>query len=362
MKIGIDTQSIINKKTGLGIYTENLLKALFQMDLENEYVALHSKKPNDLTTPGRWIWDQVTLPRLAKKADLDLLHKPCFSAPIFYDGKIVLTVHDIIPVLFPENLSFSARMYWARWLPYTFKKADKIIAISESTKKDLIKYLHLPSEKITVIYEGSSFENLPNMICEADKKRVKNKYNLLEKYLLCVSTLEPKKNLPFLVRCFYLAKKKFNFSEKLVIVGKIGWGVGPFFEQIKKYNLEKEIILTGYVTDEDLPVLFKMASAFVSPSLYEGFGLPVLDALKSGCQVITSNSSSLPEIVGDAGILANPKREQEWVEELGALLSKKSLRENYKNLGIKQGEKFSWKKCAEQTLKVYSQAINEKKL
>lgn len=358
MKIGIDTQSIIRKKTGLGIYTENLLKALKKVAPKNEYIELHWNRHGDLSTLKRWYWDQVNLPYLAKKANLDVLHKPCFSAPVLYRGKIVLTVHDIIPIIFSGGLSFSSRTYWAKWMPFTFKKADKIIVVSQNTKRDLINYLKIPAEKITVIYEGGSFENLSFQVNEKIKHRIRDKYQLPRKFLLCVSTLEPKKNLPFLVESFYLAKKKFKISEKLVIVGKIGWKVDPFFKKLKEYNLEKEVILTGYISNEDLPIMFKMASAFVFPSLYEGFGLPVLDALQLGCPVIASNNSSLPEIVGKAGILADPRQIKEWVEAIGAMLTNRSLREKYKTLGVSQGSKFSWKKCAEATLEVYNEVVN----
>jgi len=358
MRIGIDTQSIIEKKTGLGIYTQNLLYALKKIAPENEYVEIHSACCRDLSTPKRWWWDQVSFSMQAKKARLDLVHKPCFSAPIFYRGKIVLTVHDIIPVFFKGGLSFSSQLYYARWMPYTFKKANKIIAVSESTKRDLIRYLNIPAEQIRVIYEGGSFENMLVGTAEADRNRVRNKYDLPEKFLLCVSTLEPKKNLPFLVKCFCLAKKRFNFSEKLVIVGKTGWDTGRFFEQIKQYDLEKEVILPGYIPDNDLLVLFKMASVFIFPSLYEGFGLPVLDALQLGCPVIVSNTSSMPEIVGASGILINPKKEKEWVKAIGLMTTKKELRRRYIELGIKQGKKFSWQKCAKETLEVYYEVVN----
>jgi len=358
MRVGIDTQSVVEKKTGLGIYTKNLLQALKKIAPENEYIEFHSKNRQDLSTPKRFLWDQVGLLRAAKKAKLGLLHKPCFSAPIFYKGKLVLTVHDIIPVFLPHNLSFSSRFYYARWMPYTFGHADKIIAVSESTKKDLIKYFKLPSEKIMVIYEGSSFENSSIQVNEEIKQQIRKKYHLPKKFILTVSTLEPKKNLSFLVKCFYEVKKKFQFPEKLVIVGKIGWGTGPFFEQIKKYHLEKEIILPGYVDDEDLPAIFKMATVFVFPSLYEGFGLPVLDGLKLNCPVIASNSSSLPEIVGNAGILADPKNEKEWIEAIGAMLTNNSLRKKYMKLGLKRAKKFSWDKCAKRTLEVYNETLN----
>lgn len=358
MKIGIDTQSVIKKKTGLGIYTENLVTVLKKIAPENEYVLLHSDRQTDLSTPQRWLWDQVSLPRMARRMKIDLLHKPCFSAPIFYDRKIILTVHDLVPNLFPENLSFSARMYWVKWMPLTYKKADKIIAVSESTKRDLIRYFKLSPDKIIVIHEGGSFDNMTLVVNEINKTRVVNKHHLPEKYLLTVGNLEPKKNLPFLIKSFYFAKKKFHFPEKLVIVGKVGWGVGPIFEQIKKYNLEKEVILPGYIDDIDLPVIYKMASVFVFPSLYEGFGLPVLDAMKLGCPVIVSKSSSLLEIVGNAGILADPKDEREWINAIGRTLKSDTIKREYRQRGLKQGNHFSWEKCAKKTAEVYENIIH----
>lgn len=355
MKIGIDVQSIFGQKTGFGVYTKNLIKNLLKLERRDQFISFSWKGKKDLSTPSRWIWDQIILPAKARAKKLDLLHKPCFSPPVFYKGKIVVTVHDLIPLIFPSNFSFPARLYWTRWLPFSLKKVDKIITISESTKRDLIQILQIPSEKIEVIYEGPSFT--PTKVEASFIKKIQKKYKLPKKFILTISTLEPRKNLPFLVEVFWYSKKKYRFKEKLVIGGKLGWGLKDFFQKIQSKNLEKEIILLGYVAEEDLPGLYFLASIFVFPSLYEGFGLPVLDALNMGCPTIASNTSSLPEIVGEAGILIDPSEIKAWSNALGKLILDKKMQSKLREKGPKQAKNFSWEKCAKETLEVYEEVV-----
>jgi len=232
--------------------------------------------------------------------------------------------------------------------------ADQIIAISNSTKQDLIRYFQVPEEKITVTHLAADecFQPLP-----FDKVQVfREKYGLDFPFILYVGTLEPRKNLPTLIKAFYYLKKK-NIHHKLVIAGGKGWKYDPIFQTISDLNLIKDIHFTGYVPKEDLPLLYNAADAFVYPSLYEGFGLPPLEAMACGCPVITSNTSSLPEVVGDAGIMINPCDYDKLAEAIDNIISDTDLKIQFSKMGQVRAAQFSWNKCAEETLKIYNDLI-----
>lgn len=358
MRIGIDIQTTLGQKVGFGYYVENLIKNLKKYDQKNEYFFFRPKREKDLSTPERFIWDQITLPYKAKKAKVEVLHQPCFSVPIFYNQKIVVTVHDLISIFFPKNIPFVSCLFFSKWMPFSYKKADKIIAISKQTKKDIQDILSLPSEKIEVIYEavGEEYKKIND---QKTLEKIRKKYNLNFDFILHVGTIEPRKNLEFLVKAYAKTLSKFNLKPKLVIVGKRGWYYSGLFKLIKKLNLEKNIIFTGYVEAEDLPILYNLASLFVFPSLYEGFGLPPLEALACGCPVICSNTSSLPEVVGEAGILLAPNDQEAWAFHINKILNNEKLKKGLVEKGFKRSSKFSWKECALKTISVYEKVLIE---
>jgi glycosyltransferase involved in cell wall biosynthesis len=357
MRIGIDTQSIIAQKTGLGGYVQNLISALKKIDSKNEYIFLSSNKKGDLTTPARIWWDQVVFPARALFKKVDIIHKPAFSAPVFCPRKTVVTVPDLIGKLYPENFSPTSRFYWAYLLPFSLKKAHKIIAISKNTKQDIMSLLKIPEEKIVVIHLAVGKEFRP--IVDIDKiASIKKKYNTGDKFILDVGTLEPRKNLPFLVKAFDLAIKKGKIEHNLVLTGKKGWYYEDLFNLIQELHLENRVILPGYVSDEDLPVLYNAADLFCFPSLYEGFGLTPLEAMASGTPVIAAKNSSIPEVVGDAGILLATKEETLWAENIIKVLSNPKILTDLRNRGLKRAQKFSWEKTARETIKIYNEVTN----
>lgn len=354
MRIGIDTQTTYGRKTGFGFYVANLTENLQRIDKNNEYVFLHPKKKDDFSTPGRLFWDQVVLPRLAREAKVDILHQPGFSHPIFYRGKVVVTVHDLVAIFLGQNLQFWPRQYFARWVPFTFHYADHLIAVSEQTKRDTIRLLGIPEEKITVIYEAAD-ERYQVITDKARLDAVRKKYKLCdEPIILHVGTLEPRKNLIFLIRAFAEAKKDKTFTAKLVITGKKGWYYQSIFKLVEGLELEDDVIFTGYVEDEDLPALYNIATLFAWPSQYEGFGLPPLEAMSCGLPVLSSNTSSMPEVIGDAGILLSPRNELNWAETMIDLLNNTQELAAMKQKGLAQAKKFSWEACAKATIAVYN--------
>jgi len=358
MKIGIDTQTTLGQKSGFGFFVKNLVENLKKVDPENEYILIAPQTEKDFSTSQRFIWDQFSFPKLAAKAKVDILHQPCFSAPLLYRGKVVLTIHDLVSHYFPQNMPNGSRLYFSKWMPLTYGRAQKIIAISENTKKDIISLLNIPESKIVVIHSavGSEFKPITD---KAQIAAVKAKYKTGEKFILDVGTLEPRKNLPFLVKAYYEALKSGKIDHNLVLTGKKGWYYEGLFDLIKELKLEDRVILPGYVSDEDLPVLYNAADLFCFPSLYEGFGFPPLEALSCGTPVIAANNSSIPEIVGQAGILLPIDSEKVWAENIIKVLTDEKLHQELSKLGLEQAKKFSWEKTAKETAAVYKEVYGK---
>jgi len=356
MKIAIDTQTTLGQKSGFGFYVKDLVDNLKKVAPENEYFLIDPGTQTDFTTPQRLIWDQFTFPSRAKKAKVEILHQPCFSAPLFYSGKVVLTIHDLISHYFPQNMPVGSRLYFSKWMPLTYNRADKIIAISENTKKDIMHFLQIPEEKIVVIHSavGEDFKPVSDL---SRIEAIKKKYKTGDKFILDVGTLEPRKNLPFLVKAYHLALKDGKISHNLVLTGKKGWYYEGLFELIKDLDLEGKVILPGYVPDNDLPVLYNAADLFAFPSLYEGFGFPPLEALSCGTPVIAANNSSVPEVVGEAGILLDVKNEKVWAENMVRVLSDKALAKELSQKGLERAKSFSWYKTAQETIAVYQEVL-----
>lgn len=359
MKIAIDIQTTLGRKTGFGFYVSNLVNNLKKVDQKNEYVFIRPRDTQDFSTPQRLIWDQITFPKLARQAKVNLTHQPCFSTPIIHSGKVVVTIHDLISVFFGHNIPFWSRQFFGRWMPFTYRFADHLIAVSEHTKKDAIKVLKIPATKITVIHEAADAK-YRHIQEKGVLEQVRKKYQLgLDPFILHVGTLEPRKNLLLLVRAFALAKEKIG-PTKLVITGKKGWYYEGIFKLVNELKLQNEVIFTGYVEDDDIPPLYNAADLFAFPSLYEGFGLPPLEAMACGTPVISSNTSSMPEVVGEAGILLAPENEAIWAKVLADLINDPPKRQAMRQAGLERAKLFSWEKCAKETAAVYEKVMGEK--
>lgn len=358
MKIGIDIQTTLGQKTGFGFYVDNLVKYLKKIDQKNQYFLFKPQSQEDLSAPQRFIWDQFSVPRYARAAQVDILHQPCFSAPVFYQGKVIVTVHDLIALLYGKDIPFFSRQFFGRWMPFTYNWADKIICDSENTKNDVIKFLRIPENKLTVIYLSSG-EEYSQDIKSSQIEAIKKKYKTGQKYLLHTGTLNPRKNLSFLIKVFSQVVKSHP-DYNLVLTGKKGWYFEGLFTLTKQLGLEDKIIFTGYVADEDKPVLYKGAKIFLFPSLYEGFGLPPLEAMNLAVPVVSSNTSSLPEIVGEGGILLSPNDEYAWVRAIKQLLKDSKFAHLYSRKALQQAKNFSWEKCARETINVYNEVAMEK--
>ena len=377
MKIGILTDYLDDYYAGITTYTLNLVKELLKIDKKNDYKLIHhTKSSSEIYKNGReilfplppvpyykkTIWKNFLLPRRLKKINLDIIHDPTAIAPFPKNAlfKKIVTILDITPYLFPETHPFLTKWQFRRAIKRIRADIDLIITISQNTKNDLIKYFGVSPVKIKVVYLGVSkkYRIIPD---EDLLERVRQKYNLPKKFILCVGTLEPRKNISTLIRIFHFLRTSQNErfqQEHLIIAGKRGWKYDGIFETVTQLGLEKFVHFTDFVDQKDLPNLYNLAEVFVYPSLYEGFGLPPLEAMACGCPIITSNSSSLPEVAGDAAIMINPQNVNAFAGAIKRVLTDENLRKEMIEKGLKQAKKFSWEKCAKETLKVYRETAN----
>ena len=373
MKIGLITNSIDEKSGGIGTYSYELIKNFSMMGVPNEYYLIHHTPIDmDIYSTNNEIliksysnfykatmWRMINAPlKLKFIKELDLVHDPYEIGPLSFKMpfKKVMTIHDLTPIIFPHAFGLPIVLLHKLLLTRTLKTADKIITDSNSTKNDLINYFNIPEEKIRVILLAADEKFKP--LSNKEIKEAKQKYNLNFPFILYVGTLEPRKNIPSLIKAFYKLKKK-NLQYKLVIAGKKGWKYKEIFETIDKLNLQSDVVFTGYVPDEDLPALYNAADLFVYPSVYEGFGLPPLEAMACGTPVITSNTSSLPEVVGDAGIMVDPYDVDRLADAMQEVLTDEGLRADMTKKGLGRAKMFSWEKCARETLRVYEEVYNE---
>jgi len=286
---------------------------------------------------------------------VDLFHATEHLLPPLSSIRTVFTLHDLIFLFHPETHKPLNRWFLTLMMPRFLQAADAIIAVSECTKRDAIRFYNIPEEKITVIYEGVSSRFRP-----ADPKTVQaiqDKYGLPERFILYVGTIEPRKNLTALLEAYAELRRRLEPPPGLVFTGKKGWLYEGFFRRLRELGLEDKVTFTGYVPDEDLPALYSAATVFAFPSLYEGFGLPPLEAMACGTPVITSSASSLPEVVGEAGILVDPYDVGGLVRAMKRVLMDEGKRKEMRGKGLRQAARFSWEKTARETLKVYRSMV-----
>lgn len=372
MRVGITAEGLNSNGTGIKTYSYYLIKKLNEIKDLNICLIEYE---NDTTFPSLnrivvsnpfsfisklYLWHPYLAMKLnSRKYNLDIVHS-LNTGPSFFKlkkQKYVITVHDLIPLVFPQTRPYKVFLIYKYLLPRTLRKADKIIADSNSTKSDLVKYFNVPAKKIEVIYLAA--DERFKLLTDDEVRTIRQKYNLDFLFILYVGGLAPHKNLITLIKAFHKAKLK-GIDHKLVIAGKKRWKYKEIFSSIDALHLQDDVIFTGYVPDEDLPGLYNAADLFVYPSLYEGFGLPLLEAMACGCPVIASNSSSLAEVVGDAGILFNPYEVDELTKSICTVLNDIESKYNFRNKSLERAKDFSWNKCAMETLNVYKDVYSTK--
>ena len=374
MNVGILSWMIDRKRTGVNNYLYNLIKNIIKNGKANEISLIHYErshdpiysKINDIIIPEKplKLTSAIGLPQAVKNAHIDILHVPVHwynqITPFVLNREIkkVLTVHDLTPILFPDMHTRETNLTWKSSFKFIKNRTNLMICVSESTKNDCIKLLNIPEKRLRVIPLSADEQYKPLKNKKEIHEELKQKYNIDSPFILFVGTLEKRKNVPTLIKSFYKLKKS-KVDHKLVIVGGKGWKYTKIFDLIEELKLKNQVIFTDYVSDEYLVKLYNTADIFVYPSLYEGFGLPPLEAMACGCPVITSNTSSLPEVVGDAGIMIDPTDIDGLSESMLKIITDNQLREELSRKSLERAELFSWKKTAKETWNAYEDVLDD---
>lgn len=369
MRIGIDIDilGLPNPYTGIPNYLRRLVNAFTVLEPGADCFYLLSRRlvyeggslPAHVSQVliqwplGRG-WQSAALPWAAHRLKLDLLHLPAFTVPSFAPCPVVVTVHDLAFIGHPEYCPDETVNYLSRRLPVALKKASAVITPSAFVKDESTRYFNLLAEKIYPVLHGVSpeFRVLP----EESLKKAQQELGLPEHFFLFVGTIEPRKNLIRLIEAFGRAVAQ-GLDHSLVLAGTKGWKCSDIYALSRHLGLEHRVQFLGYVPDALLPALYNTATIFVYPSLYEGFGLPVLEAMACGTPVIASNTSSLPEVVGEAGILVEPLDIKELASAMFLLAQNAELRRGLTRKGLERAARFSWERTARETIRVYEACL-----
>jgi len=361
--------SLAQTYRGAGIhwYIYNLLLNLALADQENQYTVFLGDRrfpPNPgLTLRISWLptthplarigWEQLVQPFVLWQEKIDLLHSLAFVTPLLSPCPSVITIYDLSFIIFPQGFKHSKRLYLTLLTPPSARKSRRIITISESTKRDTVRLLGVSSKKVDVVYCGVDkvFHPLP----EREVASFRQERGLPERIILFVGTIEPRKNVARLVEAYSRLRDR---QVKLVIGGARGWLYEEIFARVEELELTGDVLFPGYIPPEELPLWYNAAELFVYPSLYEGFGLPPLEAMACGTPVITSNVSSLPEVVGEAGLTVDPMDSEGLAEAMNQVLGDGALRQSMREWGLARAGRFSWAKAARETVGVYRRALS----
>jgi glycosyltransferase involved in cell wall biosynthesis len=361
--IGIDARLTCYRVGGISTYTRQLIHALEQLDTYNRYTVFRSRKARDsvstrfaeavLWTPPHHRLERLALSAELMRFNLDVLHSPDFIPPLRGARRYIITVHDLTFLHFPEHKDAEAVRYYNHQIGRAVRQADHILAVSEATKRDLISMLGVPASMITVQPHGvdEHFQPLPEQALQAWQARL----DLPAGYILFVGTLEPRKNVPALLDAYELLSQQYRHElPALLLVGRRGWLFGETMARIVQMQADgTPITIRSDIDDDALPAVYNLAKVLVMPSLYEGFGLPVLEAMACGTPVIASNRSSLPEVVGDAGELIDPDNPAALATALERALFDDDWHRASREAGLERTRKFSWSRSAEIAMSVY---------
>lgn len=374
MRICIDVSPTVHGKAGLGRVARELAERLAVSDPAHEY-CLFYYQPSRAHVPASLSGlPALTVPLPAKPwrmsvllayyaglsmdrllPNVALFHGTEHLLPPTRRVRTVFTLHDLIPQLFPQFHLPLNRWFLDRMFPRFLRRADAVIAVSECTRRDAMRIYGIPEDRITVVYNGVHPRFKPGLTAERASE-VRARYRLPDRYILYVGTIEPRKNLERLAEAF-AALKADGFPHGLVLAGSRGWLDQPVFDRVAALGLQGQATLPGFITDDDLPAVYGAADLFVFPSLYEGFGLPALEALACGVPTVVSNASSLPEVVGDAAIQVPPEDTHALVDAMRRTLTDEALRARLAARGPRQAAQFTWERTAAETLAVYERVL-----
>ena len=382
MKILIDAFGIVNETTGVGQYSLQLLNALSEIDTKNEYHICLQKKLNDnhpifnLKNKQNFFFIRDDVSAIGPKKQFyyykllrrnrfkfDLFHSLNSDLPLYVNMKSVVTFHDLKYIKYPYFLNKFSKIK-SKYLKYTMKKgaekANKIIAVSRSTKKDIIHLLGINKGKIKVIYEASNLGMHSRKNTDILNNDILKKYSIQKPYFLYVGEKRPHKNLEGLIKAFAIYKEKYDTrNSSLVLTGKKYSTYHEYMTTAKNLGVKDSLIFTGFISDEHLKTIYSEAEILLLVSFYEGFGIPILEAMECGIPVITSNISSMPEVAGGAALLVDPYNTQEIAEKMNDIVNSNVLRKQLIESGFKRVKQFSWMMTARLTLKVYNEIYRQ---
>ena len=371
MKICIDSRIIVNHKTGVGNYTYNLIHSLLEIDQKNDYLIFVNEtldKHHDIFSLNQKnleikvlnvapvsLRQQYALNKILKQEKIDIYHYPNWDLPLFQNSKSIFTIHDLTYLLHNAYVGFGITKKTYTWLNIYFglKKAKKIIAVSESTKKDIIRKFKIEENKIKVIYESCDSCFVPVRNIENNYKDKTDELNN-QKYFLFVGEMRPHKNLNRIISGFSNFKAKHK-DFKLIVVGKNYRNFDDFSTQANSLGLKEDVIFYGHTGTDELVRLYQNAEALLFISIYEGFGIPILEAMSCGIPVITSSISAMAEIAGNAAITVDPYNVDSISDAMKKIVGNRELRSEYIKKGYIKRKNFNWKTTAEQTLKIYEE-------
>lgn len=356
MKIGIAARGLSEQSGGVKQYIESIASALLKIDKVNEYYIFHnnhdhvdkfpSAKNIVIESSNKMIWDYYLLPKTLRKFQLDIVIFPKNVLPFYIDTKSVIVIHDLAYFM-PELNAYRLidTIYMKLMIKSSLKRANHSISVSQNTKNDIIKITGTDEAKITVVYEAADTK-YTKITDNSQLNEIKNRYKLDDKFIFYSGSLSPRKNMIRLLSAYKSIQDKI--PHKLVLTG----GKSQNDQNVHKIidQLGDSVIKLGHVPDEDMPFIYNLADLFVYPSLYEGFGLPPLEAMACGCPVIASKSSSIPEVVGNAAIMVNPHDVDDLAKTMYEVLTNDDLRENMVRKGLDRTKQFSWEKCAKECL------------
>lgn len=379
MRIGLLAQLLSfqegYRQAGVSRYIEYLLRELPGELADDEFLTVFAgaaaRHPARLSTfdesidwhwtrwptgkvPVRILWEQLAAPIQARKAGIDVIHAPVNVVPLVSSTARVVTIHDLAFLEYPEQYPAMQRRYLSAMTRASTQRADRVITVSDFTGRDVADRLDVDPERITAIPNGVDSAFTPRQGTD-ELHRFRWKNSLPAEFLLFVGTIQPRKNLVGLLRAF--ARIDRSIRVPLYIVGGEGWMYRDIFDEVKRLDLERDIVFAGYAASETLPLWYSAATACIYPSYYEGFGLPVLEAMSCGVPVVTSNRTSLPEVAGDAAILVDPDDPEDIAQGIAIVLSDSGRRQEMQVAGVEQAAKFTWQRTAHETVAVYRNVL-----
>ena len=364
MRIGIDARKLHD--FGIGTYIRNLLRHLARLDHDTDYVLLcRGEDQQPLTELGPnfravveksanySLSEQLNIPRALRREKVTLFHAPHYILPPLVSCRSVVTIHDCIHLMFPQYLPNRFAFAYARTsMALAARRATRIMTVSESSKRDIMRFFGTPSEKIDVIYNAYDLRFAAEPRAE-DVERVRERFQLHDEFVLYAGNVKPHKNLERLIEAFHVLRTSGFDQLKLVLIGDEISKYTALRRAVHQHQLHKYVRFLGYMPETTLAVMYRLAGVFVFPSLYEGFGLPPLEAMASGTPVVTSNVSSLPEVAGDAAVLVDPYHPEAIADGIRRVLTDPQLRAELKLKGLARARQFSWETSARRVRDIY---------